>query len=357
MNFCDFKCANLLCKSLFSGKMGKKSDLSEKEKNSIRVYMSQGTDTLQISKLLKRDHRTIQRYVKEGHSSRKKRPKTGVKGISKRDVNAIKRIVAKKPHLTSKRVFEEANLKNVPRSTRCRVLKNMGSVKKMSPKSPLNETQRKKRMEWAARYLKTDFSKVIFTDEARATLDGPDGWANGWVLNGQDTKVRFRRQQGGGGVMFWAGIVGDELVGPVKVPEGVKVDSEAYCNLLEEAFFPWFEKQSQAKQRALIFQQDNAPAHSSRFTANYLKTRGLKEANLMIWPPNSADLNPIENLWSIIKQEVYKDGCQFSSKEDLWRAVQEAAEAVPSSTIHKLTSSMDSRLLDVHTKKGKHINK
>ena len=56
----------------------------------------------------------------------------------------------------------------------------MGSVKKMSPKSPLNETQRKKRMEWAAKYLMTDFSKVIFTDEARATLGEPDGWDN-WL--------------------------------------------------------------------------------------------------------------------------------------------------------------------------------
>ena len=45
--------------------------------------------------------------------------------------------------------------------------------------------------------------------------------------------------------MFWAGIVEDELVGPVKVPKGVKVDSEDYCNLLEEVFFPWFEKQFQ----------------------------------------------------------------------------------------------------------------
>ena len=95
---------------------------------------------------------------------------------------------------------------------------------------------------------------------------------------------------------------------------------------------------------------------NTRGSAN-LNTRGLNEANLMIWPPISADLNPIENLWSIIKQDVYKDGRQFSSKEDLWRAVQEAAEAVPVSTIHRLTSSLDSRLLDVHTKKGKHINK
>ena len=37
--------------------------------------------------------------------------------------------------------------------------------------------------------------------------------------------------------MFWAGIIGGDLVGPVRVTERVKIDSEAYCNLLEAAFF------------------------------------------------------------------------------------------------------------------------
>ena len=55
---------------------------------------------------------------------------------------------------------------------------------------------------------------VLFTDDTRATLDVPDGWGKGWVGN----NIRFRRQQGEGGFMIWAGIIGDELVGPVRVP-------------------------------------------------------------------------------------------------------------------------------------------
>ena len=41
-------------------------------------------------------------------------------------------------------------------------------------------------------------------------------------MDGQKSQVRFRRQQGGGGVMFWAGIIQDQLIGPARVPEGVK---------------------------------------------------------------------------------------------------------------------------------------
>ena len=40
--------------------------------------------------------------------------------------------------------------------------------------------------------------------------------------------------------MFCAGMIKDKLVGPVKVHDGVKIDSEAYWDLLEDAFSPKF---------------------------------------------------------------------------------------------------------------------
>ena len=58
--------------------------------------------------------------------------------------------------------------------------------------------------------MKTDMKCVLFTDESRASLDGPDGcWSKGWVFRGDQCPARIRRQQGGGGVMIWAGIAGD----------------------------------------------------------------------------------------------------------------------------------------------------
>ena len=76
--------------------------------------------------------------------------------------------------------------------------------------------------------MKTNFETVIFTDECRATLDGPDGWAKGWVLYDKDTAPGIRRQQGGGGIMFWAGIVGSQISGPYRVPDGVKMNSKGH---------------------------------------------------------------------------------------------------------------------------------
>ena len=55
--------------------------------------------------------------------------------------------------------------------------------------------------------MKLNFRRVIITDDCRATLDGPDGFCRGWLHTATEIPRRLRRQQGGGGVMFWAGIM------------------------------------------------------------------------------------------------------------------------------------------------------
>ena len=59
----------------------------------------------------------------------------------------------------------------------------------------------------AQKYVKFYFKHVLFTDECLGTLDGPDGWSKIWVPNGALRPHRLRRQQGGGGVKFWGGIL------------------------------------------------------------------------------------------------------------------------------------------------------
>ncbi|CAJ0918717.1 unnamed protein product [Ranitomeya imitator] len=87
---------------------------------------------------------------------------------------------------------------------------------------------------------------VLWTDEMRMTLDGPDRWARGWISKGQRAPLRLRPQQGGGGGLVWAGIK-DELVGPFRFEDGVKLNSQTYCQFLEDNFFKqWYRKKSAA---------------------------------------------------------------------------------------------------------------
>ena len=47
-------------------------------------------------------------------------------------------------------------------------------------------------------------------------------WAKKYMKSVILGHCRFRRQQGGGGIMIWAGIIGDELIRAFRVPDEVK---------------------------------------------------------------------------------------------------------------------------------------
>lgn len=73
--------------------------------------------------------------------------------------------------------------------------------------------------------------------------------------------------------------------------------------------------------------------------------------------PAVQDLNLIENLWSVIKQDVYADAGQFTLTDVLWLTAQPVAEAVQSAAIKESTDSMTDRVLEVIRRNGTHMAK
>ena len=206
---------------------------------------------------------------------------------------------------------------------------------------PLKCIHREKRLKWAENNMKVNFENVIFMNECRATLDGPDGWSRGRYDAQLPPPRRLRRQQGGGGIMFWAGIINNEMVGPFRVKDRVKITAETYTAFLKEFLLPWYKKKSLSFRKKLIFMHNNAPSHAARLTLGFLNKLLVKNATIIEWPPYSPDLNPIENIWSIIKCNIYANGKQFSSKDELWNVIKGAAKDISADEISKLTSSMD----------------
>jgi transposase len=50
-----------------------------------------------------------------------------------------------------------------------------------------------------------------------------------------------------------------------------------------------------------IFIQDNTPIYKAYRVRTFLKDLGIE---IIVWPPYSLDLNPIENLWKLLKVEI-----------------------------------------------------
>ena len=73
------------------------------------------------------------------------------------------------------------------------------------------------------------------------------------------------------------------------------------------------------------------------------------------WPAQSLDLNPIENLWRLIKYHIAKRPVAKSVQE-LEQQVQEEWAAVPLETIQKFIDSMPQRIVEVIAAKGGHTH-
>ena len=83
----------------------------------------------------------------------------------------MKFALIKNPNVTSKTIFNEDGIPDIPKTTRNVYLRKLETVKNVITFPPLTKLHRHKRMDWAVRYMKQDFCKDVWTDECRSTLD------------------------------------------------------------------------------------------------------------------------------------------------------------------------------------------
>lgn len=125
--------------------------------------------------------------------------------------------------------------------------------------------------------------------------------------------------------MVWGAICYEDRV-RLEVVSGT-LNAESYMDILRG----FFKDVAYLDDKQWRFQQDGAPAHRA------VKVKALLEENDLLiheHPPNSPDLNPIENLWAYMKDQV--EAKEPSSEQELVDAIFEVWDEIPLQVIKNI---------------------
>jgi transposase len=236
------------------------------------------------------------------------------------------------------------------------------------PAKRLTAANKLKRLAFAQANKKRTWSSCLFTDRKRFLFSYPGVQVgrSQWVKKGEGrSAVRVNHPQA---VNLYLGLTKLGCT-PCTVVAGTSknkspfinkqgkpaknITSQEYISVLNSNFLPEGSRLFSAiGVNKWYFQQDNDPAHNvaAGVVAEYSRQNTADVEMVADWPPNSPDLNPIENLWGISEAEVSAKKCD--TFEEFQAAVVHACSNVPKSKLAKLVNSMPKRIEQVLEKEG-----
>jgi transposase len=232
-------------------------------------------------------------------------------------------------------------------------LHELGFQSRVAVKKPfLSDQHKAKRLKFAKEYKKwtvEDWKSVIWTDESSFEIGKNTRQTVVW----RKVDERHRSEclaptfkSGRTSTMVWGAFVASTKLPLVFMPPGRRTATDFVEIVYEPVLGPFLEAQGTASN--LILMEDGAPVHRSNTPKCWRQSRKLKKLE---WPANSPDLNPIENLWKLLKDHVQQKHRPAHANE-MNMALTTEWEAITSEKLESLVASMPERIAAVIRAKG-----
>ena len=336
--------------------MGKSTEISKASKSNVVLLKEEGYKNCEIARRLSLSEasvcRILCRYKKQESFSPKKRTGRPRKTTARTD-RTIKRICQVKPSISSSEIHRSLPiLSDVSlRTIRRRLNKDLGlPARKPSEKPLLTPRMANQRLSFCQRYLHwtaEDWRKVMFSDEStflqyasyKPFVRRPSG------SSPFDTRYIQATVKHPPSVMVWGCFSSQGRGGLYFLPTGQTMNAKRYIDILESHLLTFMKIQG-----CTTFQQDSAPCHKAKVAMTWFEKKKVK---VLQWPGNYPDLNPIENLWTIVKQKVSK--MNPSSLDELKTVIKNVwCKEIDQNMCKNLLDSMPNRILHVIKNKRYH---
>lgn len=317
--------------------MGRSRHCSEEQRTLIKKLIREGKTYKEVQKMIGCSAKMISNALKwrAKPERRGRKWKTTIK-MDRR----ITRMAKAQPMITSRMIKDSLELP-VSTVTVRRRLCEANLFSRIPRKVPLLKKRHvQKRLQFAKEHInwpKEKWRNILWTDESKIVLFGSKGHRQ-FVRRPPNSEFKPQYtvktvKHGGASIMIWA-CFSYYGVGPIYRIPGI-MDQFAYVKILEEVMLPYAEEDMPLK---WLFQQDNDPKHTSKRAKSWFQTNKI---NVMEWPAQSPDLNPIENLWGDIKNAVSE--AKPRNVNELWNVVKESWSGITAERCHKLVDSMPHR--------------
>jgi len=253
---------------------------------------------------------------------------------------------------------------NASSDTLYRTLKSLGIGHRIERKRPyLSKIQKATRLAFVKMYIHwtaEEWRRVIFTDEMGMQTGSNGGRVWVWRYPEETYKEDccgvmhvsgFKKIKVWGGFRY--GAKSKLIVLPEKQGEG-KLNAQEYMEeIIDKELFDFWIKSMEDVGYVHVM-EDGAPYHKGAATARrkQYEQDGWEGWGPGTWPSSSPDLNPIENLWHILRTNIRKHRPKVLKKEDLMHALEEEWEKLDIELLNRLIDSMPRRLQAVIDAKG-----
>ena len=353
----------------------KPPQLSPFEKGHVAEALEQKQAKRTIARARHRDPATIRYWDKRAKKDgweRKTNPGSGRPRVtSERTDREIKRrIMSKSKETVSKLTRELTQTLGDAAPSRKTVERRAHEAPvrcyRLIEKPLLTDRSKEARYDWAQAHLnwtQHQWEHVLWSDESPMSLWMDDSGGIVWLPLDHDLKDQLTPKvaHGGGGFSIW-GCFSYHGVGPLVRVKGAMNGKWYHDTILTKHAIPHIEtlirnqhKKAPKRDRVWYFQHDNAPPHRTADNKRYLNSKMAEwqpKLKTLMWPSNSPDLNPLENIWSYIKQQLNAYEERPSNLDELWKRIQTIWENIPLKQLQTLAHSMPKRVREVIDNEG-----